>query len=258
MKIFMKDIDPPPYNSIETNNFVLNEKQNNEIIKVNKKTLNDISKECNNNLFINFDYEIMTLLKNVILDKKIRLLLGFYVVSSIEKQYKIEKFNDIINMPFEGEIKKIINNGYYPGHVVIILTKNDGIKFDLEKRYEQIIKKTDCQISMNAMLRYNNIKNKYNIPEKINDCKIARLSYDVLIKNSSELIQLYDEICKTIIDNCFITTMNETFIKCAFEGNKSYIYKSKDAEFIFEYIKYHNIFDDIDIKLEVGQIIFSW
>jgi hypothetical protein len=102
------------------------------------------------------------------------------------------------------------------------------------------------------------IKKKYNITFPELKGTFFCFRYELLSKCLPELLPYYDDTYKKVFDNKILSKVNEEIVQCATGGTKLYIYNSDDVEFIYEYIKYHKIFDDIDISLDMGKITFSW
>jgi hypothetical protein len=124
--------EPPPYDLKEK--YIIPEK----IEKLNKKILNNISAEHDDKIMREFNDEIMKQLHNSICEKRIRVLIGFYILSSIEKDFIIETQTDAYDM---------INNKkkHFPTTTMFVMVKNESIKLILEKSFDDLKKKvTEC------------------------------------------------------------------------------------------------------------------
>jgi hypothetical protein len=244
---------PPPYNTERSINNDNPEKSEMRTSKLNKKILNNISAEHDEKIVQEFNDEIMNLLKKSISEKIIRAVIGFHILSSIQKNFVIESQTDVYD---ENGTKK-----HFPTTTILVIVKNELIKLILEKFVDDFKKKIPkcAPFPLSRIVLKDQIKNKHNItslPELKGNFFWFR--YELLAKCLPELLQYYDDTYEKVFDDKILSKVNEEIIQCATSGTKLYIYKSDDVEFIYEYIKHHKIFDDIDIGLDMGKITFSW
>jgi hypothetical protein len=235
---------PPPYDQIAMQL---------KTTKINKQSLRNISAEYDSKITHIFKDQLMNLLRQSIIQKRIRIMIGFYILPLIDKPFLIESNSDSISYD---------NTKFFSGTTIVVLVKHESIKKTLEKPYEDIKKKLNicnvggiCTMTLKTVsFKYEHIKSS----EPTIDVTSLWLRYENVSEYLPEFLEDYDDVYKTIFDETVLSNINETLVKCATEGIKSYVYKSNDAEFIYEYIKHHHVFDDIDIDIDVGKIIFSW
>ncbi|AYV76121.1 MAG: hypothetical protein Terrestrivirus4_169 [Terrestrivirus sp.] len=219
--------EPPTYNDIcPSHTDHINSTDSSENKQISKSLLKKISSSPSNT-FVEFQDKFSVMVQKTLENKMTQLVIDINVNINIDKQYDI---NFVSN---KGKF------GFDPACLFKIVVKNETIKSTLTTLLKNICGK----------MNLSNIKSHENIVVYF-DCKDF-FQNDVLK-------QKYDEICKSILTDKYVKSINDDMLKVAGYGATTYILKTESPRFLFDYIKYNKIFNDIDVKREKDEIIFTW
>jgi len=268
--IFKKQDNPPAYNEMGIVCPKDNEQNLDEKIppytsgRVNKQFLVDMMNQREQTLIKDIyditEKKINEIIKDTLENKIMRIAL----VTTIGQI----SASDSISFEIVDENLKKINktNGETfigpccSGRSIIIICKNDNVrdivcdiinknylcvKFSIKTLSEYIIK--------DSLASKYSISNKKSCPERL-----FYFTYELLY-NDKEFFSYYNNnATKFAVEE--ITKIEDELIKAAENRTTNYKYKNTNAEVVYEYIKFNNIFD-FTIELsqdENNTIIFSW
>jgi hypothetical protein len=214
--------EPPTYNDICPSHvdYTDSDKQ------INKSVLKKIS-SAPSNTFVEFQDKFTTMVQKTLENKMTQLVIDITVNNNIDKQY---------------EINFITNKGHFG--------------FEIACLFKIIVKDETIKLTLTTLLK--------NICDKMNLSNMKSYGHIVVYFDCKDLFQNdvlkqeYEKVCKKILTEKQVKSINDDMLKVAEYGATTYILKTEFPKFLFDYIKYNKIFNDIDVKREKDDIIFTW
>jgi len=246
----------PSHNDFNQSTVSVEDSENNVLPKkldISKKSLTELSTKYNEKIINEIYDEIKNILKDCITNKNIRVIFGIVVSNFVTNdKYIIDKTNYLINYE---EI-------YMPGNGYTVIVSNNSIKMELEAYIAGTeLFKNMGRDDVTHVILSNKLRRNYNLKKKCDGLGYW-LQYESLNVHNIELFDHYNGICKEIVNDQYINGINDSLFKVAETGNRIYSYEEKDAEFIYEYIKYNKTFNDLELRLSKNDdkcfIEFMW
>jgi hypothetical protein len=262
---FKRQESPPSYESVaQEMSFVADEKKPSSslVSPINLSMLSDISNRVNDNICPDFENKITTMIADAIKDKTLRIYIGFHVMQSLTEQIFIETIKSIAAL--SDTIDNYEAQSWQSCHSIYIFVKNENNKNVLIKRLNDYLNKeneTNNFIANSNCYMSLNLSNKFKFENgKLTDCQRIWIKYNNL---KGDFLSIYDKKANEEINEEYIKVITDNLTKAASYGDKQYEFKIKNAEFVYEYIKNHKIFNDIKLILasdneKRSKIVFSW
>lgn len=251
---------PPPYDFTEN----ANEHSEKGSVVINRQKLKEIRDNSINTRNAEIIQEISSIIKKCINDKIIRIVISFltspvikddlnFKIHSIESKLNLEitKYNKFCSCNF---ILVILHSEQDKNNIIQIIS---DVKLIRESVYP--IEIIFDNIYDDKFFNGESLNDKYNlnIDKNIFHNSIEMFfSYEKLkANNNTELVKIYNKI---INNSNIIKILQDKIIDSASKGRNNLIYTIPKAEFYYEYFKYNNTFEDIEIIIEGDTLFFLW